>query len=166
MTTTRCPHCTSAIDEGERHVRFQLPDPVLSLSRSKRAQYLGADIIGVRGVGSFARVLLPIQLTGGYKLVVGTWICFDSQDMYDRAVSLWNSDSYPDLVLEGQLANKLQPWDSVLGFSARATVQQPNEVPYVTQMLSHDAQSLLEAQWQRDWVMSAYPDSLWHECPV
>jgi hypothetical protein len=166
VTTLRCPQCSDPVGAAERHVRFQLPDPVLSLSRSRQAEYLGADIMSVRGVGSFARVLLPIHLTGGDKLVVGTWIGIDSPEMYDRAVRLWNSDDYPELVLEGPLANKLQPWDSVLGFSARATVKQAHEVPYVTRMLSHDAQSLLEAEWQRDWVMAAYPDSLWHECPV
>jgi hypothetical protein len=157
-----CPHCGDEVDQRDLHVQFTLPDPVLGLPQADQATYVGGDIISVPHVGAFARVLLPIRMTGGYRLTIATWLGFTNRSTYDRAVQLWNTPDYRMLRIDGKLANQVWPWRRVLGLRVQAAVAEERQVPYVAEIRSLRLRKLLSTTWQREDVMAAFPDELWH----
>jgi len=89
------------------------------------------DVVGAEGVGVFVRVMLPVRLTEGFQITYGTWLALLNRADFDRARRLWHSDEYSSLVLEGVLANAIEPWGPPLMTRARAAVRDVNQVPYV-----------------------------------
>ena len=161
-TASICPDCGRPIAEHDRHVRFALPDPVLEIPPADRADRTwGKDpIIQVQGVGAFVRVLLPIGLTAGYTLTVGTWLGIDPSEL--RSVwERWETDEYAALRLDGGLANAIPPWGKVLlAAPATATVREQTLNPYIS--ASDDAllAQVIGAQWPHAEIRGAYEDVL------
>jgi hypothetical protein len=159
----RCPTCGSEVNDRDLHVRFTWPDPVLRVREEQRKNLpQNADIISVCGVSAFARVLLPVELDGGYRLTFGTWIGLGDKEVYDQAVRLWHDPAYPSLVLTGTLANAIEPWGPAIMAPTRAVVRDPGKVPYVEALPTPDGRNVVDETWPRDWVMSAVPAGLWH----
>jgi hypothetical protein len=73
--STVCATCGMPIDAHNRHVRFQLPDPVLALPDRERTDGTwlshhdanSSVMMQVPDLGGFVRVLLPVHLTDGYS---------------------------------------------------------------------------------------------------
>jgi hypothetical protein len=139
---------------------------VLELPKSERAKYADQDIIAVPEIGSFAPVLLPITMVSGYRLTLGTWLGFDGLQMYQRAVALWNAPGYSQMVLEGRLANEVMPWNALMGLRVRATAKQDDKIPYVTEVLSNNAQALVDADWDCEWGHGGVPGHLVESQPL
>gem|GEM_PF-5983322 len=61
MMMTVCPTCGRPLDEHNRHLRFGVPEPVLSVPKEERAaRTWGNDVLmQVQGIGSFVRILIP-----------------------------------------------------------------------------------------------------------
>lgn len=113
--------------------RCALPDAVADLPEDRRGAVWGADpLLQVENAGSFLRCLLPIRLGGGSELVYGVWLGVDA-DTFARVVQMWNTPAaYPQLVVDGYLANAVPPWGAdVLGLAARVAVRDAGEFPYV-----------------------------------
>lgn len=162
MSQHLCRTCGRPIDEHNRHVRFVLPDPVLAVPESERAERTwGADpLLQVQGIGAFVRVLLPIQLTGGFSLTAGTWLAINPSMMRD-VWELWETPAYAELVLDGYLANALPPWgDKVLGVPAVAAVRDPTQWPYVNRSDAPTLQTVLSREWPHDTILEAYASVL------
>ena len=153
-----CPTCGRPIDEHNRHVRLVLPDPVLDVPPDERASRTwGSDpLIQVQGVGAFVRVLLPIHLTGGSSLTVGTWLAIDPRLL--RSVwENWETPAYSTMVLDGYLANAIPPWGaSVLGAPTTAAVEDPSQYPYVSSSSQSDLNALLANEWPHNEILAAY----------
>jgi hypothetical protein len=100
--------------------------------------------------------MLPIRLTGGYALTVGTWLAIDPANL--RSVwEEWNKDDYSSLVLDGFLANAIPPWgDAVLSAPATATVRDPKLNPYITASAHHVLGEVLAAEWPHEQVLAPY----------
>jgi hypothetical protein len=158
VVTAACPTCGRPIDAHNRHVRFGLPDPVLAIPPDERASRTwGADpMIQVQGVGAFVRVLLPIRLTDGYTLTVGTWLAINPSHL--RAVwERWETSEYSSLVVEGFLANEIPPWGAqVLGASSTAEVRDPEQLPYLSASGHPRLSAILGTEWPPDVIFSAY----------
>ena len=164
MSTPACPTCGRPLDLHDRHVRMKLPDPVLAVPEEDRAsRTLGRDpLIQVQGVGAFVRVLLPIRLTGGYSLTVGTWLAIDPANL--RSVwEEWIKDDYSSLVLDGFLANAIPPWgEAVLSAPATATVRDPKLNPYITASPHPVLGEVLATEWPHEDVLAPYEGLLEH----
>jgi len=147
-----CPTCGGQLDAHNRHVRFQLPDPVLDVAADERpARTWGNDVLTqVDGVGAFVRALLPVRLSGGHTLTYGLWLGVHPDDLR-RAHTTWWSPAYPDLVLDGLIANDVQPWN-LLGKPARALVRNPDETPYVDSSSDAVLNAVLSDEWPHDLV--------------
>ena len=155
-----CPTCRRPLDEHNRHVRFRLPDPVLAVPAVEReARTWQTDVMmQVEGVGAFVRALLPVQLTGGYTLTFGLWLRVRPDDL-QHAFAAWWAPSYPDLILDGFLANNVEPW-GLLGKPVRAVVRDPEQTPYVDSSDDHDMTHVLADEWAHEFVLDALPERL------
>ena len=123
----------------------------------RAARTWGSDpLIQVQGVGAFVRVLLPIRLTGGFSLTVGTWLAIDPARL--RSVwEQWETPSYDSIELHGYLANKIPPWGaSVFGAPCTATVRDPSLFPYVTASSEPNLNAVLAQEWQHVHILEAY----------
>lgn len=155
-----CHLCGRPTDAHNRHVRFQLPDAVLAVPVPERAErtWETATLMQVEGIGAFVRALLPVRLLGGHQLTFGLWLGVPTQDMH-RALKEWWTPGYPDLVLDGLVANDVQPW-GLLGKPCRAVVRDPDETPYLDSSSDELMQAVLVEEWPHDLVMDALPASV------
>ncbi|MEU2281492.1 DUF2199 domain-containing protein [Streptomyces sp. NPDC013178] len=141
--------------------RFGLPDAVLPTTEAER-HHMNAGLLRVAGLGCFARCLLPVQLSGGLELVLGTWMQIPDADG-ERALAVWDEPGYADLVFTGTLANAIEPWgEELLHAPLTATVRNADEIPYV-QAGEHPLLSqVLHTVWDRDHVLRCFG----HPLPV
>ena len=155
-----CPTCGRALDAHDRHVRFQLPDPVLTVPEAERGSRIWQTdvMMQVEGVGAFVRVLLPVRLSEAHRLTFGLWLGVHPDDLR-RAYDDWWSPNYPSLVLDGLVANDVQPW-GLLGKPVRAVVRSPDETPYVDSSTDAEMNAVLTEEWAHDFVLDALPESL------
>ena len=73
MVELECGLCGRSLDTHDRHVRFRLPEPVLTSSGQEKVPglWLSHDspetsvMMQVPAVGAFVRALLPVHLTSG-----------------------------------------------------------------------------------------------------
>lgn len=159
MSDTACPTCGRPIDDHDRHVRLVLPDAVLRVPEGERAERtLGSGpLLQVQGIGAFVRVLLPIKLTGGFTLTIGTWLAIDPARLHE-VWECWWTDAYRDLVLEGYLANAIEPWgEAVLGAAATASVRDPEQIPYVRSSPEPNLDRVLTTEWPHEDILAALP---------
>lgn len=158
-----CPTCGRPIDAHNRHVRFRLPDPVLELPDQERtegtwlseADANSSVIMQVPDLGAFVRVLLPVHLTGGYRVTFGAWLGVDPAELR-RASSLWWEPEYAGLEFEGRLANALPGW-GLLAAPAQAAVLNPDETPYIVGSSDHEFNHVLRDEWPHRDVLDRIP---------
>jgi hypothetical protein len=153
-----CPECGRPLDDHDRHVRLRLPDPVLAIPEPERADRIwgGDTLLQVQAVGAFVRVLLPIRLTDGHSLTIGTWLAIDPAQL-GQVWENWNTDEYRRLVLDGYLANAIEPWGtSLLGAPASARVRDPEELPYLTDSQDPELKRVLTDEWPHDPILRAW----------
>lgn len=106
-------------------------------------------------IGSFVRALLPVQLTGGSTVTFGVWVGVHSDEMR-RAFGVWFEPEYPDLVLNGFLANKVEPW-GLIGAPVQLKVRDADQTPYCSSSSDADFSSVLRNMWPHEDVLSALP---------
>ena len=157
----RCEKCGRPVEEHDRHVRFRLPDPVLTLPdrEATPGAWLSepdparAVMMQVPGLGAFVRCLLPVHLTGGYTLTLGVWLGVDPADLR-RAYEIWWEPGYKDLALDGHLANRLPIWD-LLAARAHAEVTNPEATPYITATSDPKLARVLSDDWPHEDLLAA-----------
>lgn len=152
MTAPRCECCGTALDEPQSiDVRFTLPDVAFDVPEEDRRPVNDSLL---RADGMFVRCLLPVRLSGGYELVLGTWLELSEED-FVRAASVWGTPHYAALGLTGTLANDIRPWD-LAGAPAMATVRVEDEIPYVSASDDPRVRDVLALEWDRDEVLRAF----------
>ncbi|WP_165555784.1 DUF2199 domain-containing protein [Kribbella pittospori] len=152
--------CGRALDEHDRHVRFELPTPIWDLPERERTPGTWLShgtpresvMMQVPGFGAFVRVLLPIQLEDGYTLTYGAWLGIHPDDL-QRTFAAWWSPEYDELRVEGRLANTIAPW-GLLGVPVTATVRDPDETPYLTESSDPLMARVIGDVWPHDEVLS------------
>lgn len=152
-----CPTCGRALDEHNRHIRFGVPEPVLSIPKDERAALTwGNDVLmQVKGVGGFVRILLPVKLTGGYTVTFGAWLSVDSPSLR-RAWELWEDERYKDLRLSGVLANMLPGWeDETYVKPIEAAVINTEHTPYAVASSDEFMSRVLNDEWPHEFVLAA-----------
>jgi hypothetical protein len=114
-----------------------------------------AVMMQVPDVGDFVRVLLPVQLTGGFTVTFGAWLGV-SRDDFLRAFKMWWAPEYSRLRLDGLLANAIPPW-GLLGEPVEAGVRDPDETPYCERSSSRELARVLNDEWPHEDVLAALP---------
>jgi len=99
----------------------------------------------VPNVGPFVRALLPVRLTGGYKLTFGVWVLVHPEE-FQRAFRVWWEPEYRDLVLEAWLANALPGW-GLLSVPLVARVRDVEQTPYIDESTDDSLASVLADEW-------------------
>jgi hypothetical protein len=126
---------------------------------AERGQTWGGEegpFLQVDNIGAFVRVLLPIKLTGGYSLTVGTWLAINPSEL-GHLWEVWNTNQYADLVLDGYLGNAIEPWgSSVLRAPVSAVVRNVDEIPWLESSTNPDLEQVLSAEWPHDPILSAW----------
>ena len=137
-----------------------MPDPVLDVPQEEREARIWQNdvMMEVQDTGAFVRALLPVHLTEGHTLTFGLWLGVSPQDLR-RAYHDWWSPSYPSLVLDGLIANDVQPW-GLLGRPVRAVVRNPDETPYADSSADAETQTVLSDEWPHEMVLNALPEYL------
>lgn len=146
-------------------MRFALPDPVLQTPLREHAPgtWMSDDsaaasvMMQVPDVGPFVRVLLPVHLVGGDTITFGLWLGVHPDDL-QRAFEQWWAPTYPELVLEGRIANDIQPW-GLLARPATAAVKDPEQTPYLVDSTDALTRQVLTELWPHAPVIDALPAS-------
>jgi Uncharacterized protein conserved in bacteria len=158
MLTKVCPTCGRPLDEHDRHIRFKLPEPVLSVPEGERAANTwGNDVLmAVKEIGWFVRILIPVKLSGGYSVSYSAWLSVRSEDLR-RAWEVWTDDNaYADLRLEGYLANMLPAWeDETLAKPLEAAVLNNEHTPYAIDSTDEFMRRVLQDEWPHDLILTA-----------
>ena len=152
-----CPSCGRPLDEHNRHIRFGVPEPVLSIPKEERAALTwGNDVLmQVKGLGGFIRILVPVKLTGGYTVTYGAWLSVESDDLR-RAWEVWEDPAYADLRLSGVLANMLPAWESETYAKPLDTaVLNVEHTPYAVDSSDDFMRRVIQAEWPHEVVLAA-----------
>ena len=160
-TPAVCTICGHALPDHDKHVRFELPDPVLNstLKLNTPGTWLSHEdattsvMMQVPGAGPFVRALLPVRLTGGHTITFGVWISISPDDL-QRTFKLWWEDDYVNLVLEGVLANDVPPW-KLLGAPVKLQVRNKDHTPYCVASADRLLESVLSTTWPHDEILAA-----------
>lgn len=165
MATHPVPTCACCgvptPDEKRIDVRFNLPDRVVGGAESARRYPSGLRaLLETDDDGCFIRCLLPIALTEGTELVLGTWLRVSEADL-GVAQECWEAPEYDELTLEGTIANAIRPWgDDLLGAPVTVGVRDRNDIPYVTGSRRPEVSRILTTTWNRDYVLSRFAHAL------
>jgi len=154
---TSCPTCGRPLDEHDRHVRFGVPEPVLSIPKEERpARTWGNDVImQVEGIGGFVRILVPVKLTGGYQITFGAWLSVDSADLR-RTWEVWDQPSYEDLRIVGILANMLPGWETETYMKPLETaVLNVEHTPYAVDSSDDFLRRVIKDEWPHEQLLTA-----------
>ena len=162
-TEGRCPTCGRPLDAHEPNFRFRFPDAVVDLLEAGLdPDELHGDpakdiLLEVEDAGCFVRVLLPIRLSEGFQLTLGTWLQVEFEDL-ERTLDVYRMPGFHELVLSGTLANAVPPWGGlVLDAPATAAILNENDVPYVMSSTDPLLSRVLQEEWPHDDVLSAFP---------
>lgn len=156
-----CPTCGRPLDAHDQHLRFTLPDPVLEAPDRDQTPgtWLSHDdaatsvMMQVPAVGAFVRALLPVALTGGFRVTFGVWLAVDPDDL-QRCHQLWWEPEYVNLVLDAWLANSLPVW-GLLASPVRTVVRDPDHTPYCDSSTDDRLAAVLSQEWPHDVVLDA-----------
>jgi len=109
----------------------------------------------VNHIGAFVRALLPVKLTAGHTVTFGVWIGVNPAELRHVFDTWWSAD-YKDLVLDGYLANTIEPW-GLLAAPVRLKVLDPDQTPYCVDSADKYLRSVLTDEWDHELVLSALP---------
>lgn len=112
-------------------------------------------MLQVPGVGPFVRCLLPVRLSGGFKVTFGVWLAVSPDDL-QHAFRIWWEPQYRDLRLHGFLGNRLPVW-GLLGAPAIAAVLHDDQTPYIVESPHDGLSRVLTEQWPHEELLAALP---------
>ncbi len=139
-------------------MRFALPEPVLSIppeERERRMWRASEDLLEVRDVGAYVRVLVPVSLSDGHQIVFGAWMGVPTELLH-RAFDVWWGEGYRSLRLDGVLANMLPPWEKeTYGAAVTVEVRDESQLPYAVASPDPVMHEILTRRWPPELVLDA-----------
>lgn len=161
-----CSCCGIAPDPNGRplSVTFEQPDVVFDIEPELLDTWGGDPFLAIKSVGFFVRVILPVRLTDGYSVDFGTWLEVYNED-FRQAWQTWNFPEYKDLVLEGYIANKIEPWGKLPHALVKATVRDMQQVPFVASCDNPEIAKIIGDRWPHADVLKPYIEVLKSEPP-
>jgi hypothetical protein len=165
-TLEPCACCGIAPDPRGRplSITFEQPDVIDQIHPALLDTWGGDPFLAIKGVGFFIRVILPIKLSDGFAIDFGTWLEVYNED-FRQLWQTWNFPEYKDFELEGYIGNAIAPFDEFPHVLVKATVRDPEQVPYVTSSDNEVFTKLLSDTWPHAMVLSPYADLLKSDPP-
>jgi hypothetical protein len=159
-----CACCGIAPDSRGRpfSITFEQPDVIDQIHPQLLDTWGGDPFLAIKAVGFF---ILPVKLSDGFAVDFGTWIEIDNDD-FRAAWQSWNFPEYKDLAIEGYVANQIAPFDKFPHTLVKATVREPEQVPYLTSSDNEVFTKLLTETWPHASVLAPYADLLKSEPPL
>jgi hypothetical protein len=156
-----CAVCGIAPDPQARpfSITFGYPDVYFEIEEELLDTWGEDPFLAIKNVGFFLRVLLPVKLTDGYSALFGTWLEIDADD-FRKAWNAWNFPEYADLVVEGYVANEIEPWKRLPHELVRAVVRDMAQVPYLASSANLLTTKIIEDTWPHDEVLAPYAELL------
>ncbi|MFE5285429.1 DUF2199 domain-containing protein [Nocardia sp. NPDC056611] len=156
MPGDTCPDCGHVLDEHDRHYRFTLPEPMMHLPEPVPAADLwmsgttirDSELLQVQQIGTFVRAMLPINLTGGYRITYCVWLLVHPVE-FQAIYETWWSPGYSQLQIKGYLANQIPPW-GMLRAPVDATVTDPERLPICVASADPHLDRVLREQWPHE----------------
>jgi hypothetical protein len=145
-------------------VTFEQPDVVFDIEPELLETWGGDPFLAIKNVGFFVRVILPVRLTDGFAVDFGTWLEVYNED-FKNAWQTWNFPEYKDLVLEGYVANKIEPWGKLPHGMVKAAVRDMEQVPYINSAENPDIARIIGDVWPHADVLKSYSELLKTEPP-
>jgi hypothetical protein len=162
-----CTCCGFAPDPRGRpfSVTFEQPDVIDEIHPELLDTWGGDPFLAVKTIGFFIRVILPVKLTNGFAVDFGTWLEVYNED-FRRAWQTWNFPEYKDCEIEGYIGNLIPPFDKFPHALVKATVRDPEQVPYLTSSENEVVTRLLTDTWPHAKVLAPYAELLKSELPT
>ncbi len=156
-----CACCGIAPDPHGRpfSITFAVPDVVFEIQEELLDTWGEDPFLAIKNVGFFLRVLLPVKLSDGFSVAFGTWLEIHSDD-FRNAWQTWNFPEYSDLVVEGYVANAIEPWKKLPHELVRAVVRDPAQVPYLASSENPLITRIIGETWPHADVLVPYADLL------
>lgn len=163
VSEQQCEMCGRPVDAHDRHVRFRLPEPVLTSRGHEKVPgaWLSHDsletsvLMQIPSVGAFVRALLPVRLSGGHMVTYGVWVGIHPAEL-QRAFGIWWEPEYQDLRIEGVLVNSVQPW-GLPAAPVSLAVRDPQQAPYCSGSPDRDLSRVLGEEWPHQEILDALP---------
>ncbi len=162
-----CSCCGIAPDPRGRpfSITYDLPDVTFEIEPPLLDTWGEDPFFAIKNVGFFVRVLLPVQLTDGFSVAIGTWLEIDADD-FRKAWQTWNFPEYADLSFEGYVANAVAPWGAFPHALVRALVRDADQVPFLASSDDPTITRILGETWPHSEVLAPYADLLKAEPPA
>jgi hypothetical protein len=127
-----CACCGIAPDPRGRpfSIVFEQPDVIMQIEPELLDTWGSDPFLAIKNVGFFVRVILPVRLTDGFSVEFGTWLEVVDED-FRQAWRTWNTPEYSELVMEGYVANEIEPWRPFPHALVRAVVGDIEQVPHL-----------------------------------
>lgn len=166
-STVPCACCGITPDPQGRpfSITYDMPDVTFEIEPPLLDTWGEDPFLAIKNVGFFVRVLLPVQLTDGFSVAIGTWLEVDDED-FRKAWQTWNFPEYAELTVEGYVANKIAPWGAFPHALVRATVKDLDQVPHLTSSDDPKISKILGETWPHPEVLTPYEDLLKSNSPA
>jgi hypothetical protein len=162
-----CACCGIAPDPQGRpfSITFEQPDVIFEIPDVLLETWGGDPFLAIKDVGFFVRVILPIKLTDGFSVHIGTWLECHAED-FRKAWQTWNFPEYADLEIEGYVGNEMEPWKKFPHALVKATVRDMAQVPYLTASQNEVFTRILTETWPHADVLKQYAELFKSEPPI
>ncbi len=105
---------------------------------------------------AFVRALLPLHTEDGGSVTFGVWVQVTREELH-RVLGVWFAPEYPELVVEGALANEVGDF-GLLGGPVRLAVVDADHTPYCVGSGDDAVVEVLRSAWPRERVVAGRRD--------
>jgi hypothetical protein len=163
-----CSCCGKPLPPGHLAWDYAEPDPVVLLSEAERAEWIAvktAQIMQVRRLGNFIRVILPVPIEHDREATFGVWLDIPERDEWQRVIAAASQggQAWAGVRFAGRLVTAVPPWPSIFGVWTQALAPAPNKVPRLVHSVDPVLNAVLTRQWPEDAIRSARHTYVPHE---
>lgn len=155
-----CHCCGKPVPEGNLAWDYLEPDPLAFLSDEERERRLGfqtPQVTGVKGLGNFIRVILPVPVEHDREATFGVWLVIPGLREWRRVMkaATQGGEAWAGTRFAGRLVTAVQPWPEVFGSWAQALVPGPDKVPLLVRGAAPELARVLTSVWPEEAILSA-----------
>jgi hypothetical protein len=160
VTEMLCSCCGEPLPADNLRWNFEEPDPLTFLSDDERAAQIGtqtSQIVTVRGLGNFIRVILPVPVEHDREATFGVWLCITSEKEWTRVIAAASQgdDAWTGTTFAGRLTTAVQPWPETFGAWTQAVAPGPNKVARLVHSADPTLARVLTTRWPIDTIRAA-----------
>jgi hypothetical protein len=155
--TLVCHCCGKPLAPGTLAWDIEEPDPLAYLSPAEREERIGVQteqMVTVRGMGNFIRVILPVPVEHDREATFGVWLCITEPKEYERIIAAAHNgrEQWIGLRFAGRLCSAVQPWPEIFGAWAQAEAPGERQVARLVHSVDPALNAVLTQRWPIDLV--------------